>query len=86
MLSWKEIKQDNPSIFLDTLELPELGQTIVRIVSKSTQYDNKIESINEFVVPSKTSAKSEKAKPASPGRPKKTDAKVVDAIKKAPGF
>ena len=68
MLQWKEVKQDNPSVFVDALDLPELGQTLVRVVSRSTQFDNKIEAINEFLVP--TPKASKPAKPRAAPKPK----------------
>lgn len=61
MLQWKEIKQDNTALIVDSLEIKELGQTLIRVVTHSTQYSNKIESINEFMVPT-PAAKADKKK------------------------
>lgn len=84
MLKWKEIKQDDFSLSVNTLDLPELEQTLVRVVSRSTQYDNKIEAINEFLISTPKASKSAKLKADSKPKsvlPKEEKAKPAESEK-----
>ena len=100
MLYWKEITQNNFKIKIETLDLKEYKQVIVRITTQDSEYDNKISHINEFVVPMEQVANAKKAtaKAEPVAEPKLTEAeesiliKVAKSIesvtgqKKGPGF
>tara|TARA_R110000744_G_scaffold228_3_gene884 strand:+ start:4040 stop:4354 length:315 start_codon:yes stop_codon:yes gene_type:complete len=89
MLYWKEITQNNFKIKIETLDLKEYKQVIVRITTQDSEYDNKISHINEFVVPMEqvanviAKAKKATAKAEPVAEPKLTEAEESILIKVA---